>query len=199
MVDISPVPTLGSGLAPLRTQLAAQTTKVAPVGGSDNSAGAEARMDMASNPGTSALSARARSEPAEAANDVILDENTPTGPPPSFQAKVLDLERDLQRAIERLEAERSRVEADAAMKIERAEARADQAEAKAETSAPPAPEPGEAPDATEATRNPDDIPSDPPDQTKTVEAGEATSAEAPPQDSTPMDDTNTATIRSDPA
>lgn len=140
MGEFNPVPALGGGLAPLRLHNTPAATVVTAVGGKNNGQGPQARMDTASTPVALRPLSRDTGEgsgqsasPETAARPVDLDKVTHVGPPPTFQANVLEMERDLQRAIERLEAERGRVEAEAAMKIEKAEARADAAETRAET------------------------------------------------------------------
>ncbi|MDJ0825718.1 MAG: hypothetical protein QNJ16_09470 [Rhodobacter sp.] len=47
-----------------------------------------------------------------------LDENTLTGPPPSFSANVLEMDRTMREAMARIEAAHSRPEAEIAIAVE---------------------------------------------------------------------------------
>jgi len=131
MGDLAPIPALGANVAPVRVNTEPQTTIVAAVAGSSDSRGAQARMDTAPQPFRQPVRTDQTDTQTETGlrQRAALDDFTLVGPTPAFQANVLELERDLQRTIDRMEAERSRVEAEAAIKIERAEARADAAEA----------------------------------------------------------------------
>ncbi|WP_172296748.1 hypothetical protein [Pseudoruegeria sp. HB172150] len=136
MGEFAPIQqTLGGGVLPIRAHTEAIAPVLAPVESTSGGRGPQARMDTATPP-LARPSTRERGESDTAARmpeRPKIDEFTLIGPSPAFQANVLELERDLQRAIERLEAERSRVEAEAAIKIERAEARADAAETARDT------------------------------------------------------------------
>ena len=71
-----------------------------------------------------------------------LDENTPTGPPPSFSANVLEMDRSMREAMARIEAQHNRQETEAAIAPSPAEdsaapdAAEDTAEAKTDAPAP---------------------------------------------------------------
>ncbi len=163
MGEFAPIHALGGGVIPIRAHHAVSVNALAPVESSSGGRGAQARMDA--DPQTVRLAGRAsgrdggepESGPAYRERPEI-DDFTLIGPSPAFQANVLELERDLRRAIERLESERSRAEAEAALKIEKAEAQVEAAEdAKADaeiatraldTAAPAAPVPAEAEIAT---------------------------------------------------
>lgn len=121
MIDMAPIPTLGGGAIPIRGA-AGRGTILVPVEPGGKGRGAEARMDGA--PQSPQPPARIE-HPDDAAPDAAapkpIDESTLLGPTPAFQANVLELERDLRQAIERLESERARAEAELAFRIEKAE------------------------------------------------------------------------------
>ncbi|MDF0596168.1 hypothetical protein [Psychromarinibacter halotolerans] len=150
MGEFAPINALGGGFIPIRAHHAVNANALAPVESSSGGRGAQARMDAdpqsvrLAGRGSGREQAETESGPAYRERPEI-DDFTLIGPSPAFQANVLELERDLRRAIERLESERSRAEAEAALKIERAEAQveaAEDAKASAEIATPaPAPAP----------------------------------------------------------
>ncbi|MDF0599563.1 hypothetical protein P1J78_02355 [Psychromarinibacter sp. C21-152] len=132
MDALAPIPQLGAGVIPIRAQADAGAVALTPVEASAGGRGPQARMDTAPQ-STGRIPVRDRrdgdgdSGPAYRDRPKI-DDNTLLGPSPAFQANILELERDLRRAIERLEGERSRAEAEAAIKVEKAEAALERAE-----------------------------------------------------------------------
>ncbi len=132
MGDFASVASMGAHVLPVRVSADPQAAiALAPVASSSSGRGAQARMDTSPQVSTRpAMRDRGEDDSKPIFKDrTQIDDFTLVGPTPAFQANVLELERDLQRAIDRLEAERGRVEAETAMKIEKAEARADAAEA----------------------------------------------------------------------
>ncbi len=122
MGELAPLPALGGGVIPIRGPVVTGAVLV-PIENSSKGQGAQARMDTA--PQAQRVPQRARGEADEtprADNAQRIDDSTLLGPSPAFQANVLELERDLRRAIERLESERSRAEAEVAFKVEKAQA-----------------------------------------------------------------------------
>lgn len=121
MIDMAPIPALGGGAIPIRGP-AGRGTILVPVEPGGKGRGAEARMDGApQSPHPPARIERRDDTAPDAAAPEPIDESTLLGPTPAFQANVLELERDLRQAIERLESERARAEAEVAFRIEKAE------------------------------------------------------------------------------
>ena len=146
---------------------------LAPVASASSGRGAQARMDTAPNmPNRTAARDRPEADTeTPAAERPLIDDFTLIGPTPAFQANVLELERDLVRAIEKLEAERSRVEAEAAIAVRQAEARADAAEGRQDIAARAAE--ANAPSAGTTIETPDPAP--------TTEAAPAAKVPAAPE------------------
>lgn len=140
MDALAPIQSLGAGVIPIRAQAGVSAVALTPVEASSSGRGPQARMDTdPQNAGRIQL--RDRRDGDSGGNGTgsdtgiayredrqRIDDSTLIGPSPAFQANVLELERDLRRAIERLESERSRAEAEAAFKVEKAEAAVEDAE-----------------------------------------------------------------------
>jgi len=146
MGDFAGILPFGGGGVPIRSQNDTPKPAIQPVAGGSAGQGASARMDQ----GRAELPLMPRSRERGAGRD-DYGPHVLTGPTPAFQASVLEMERDLQQTIARLEAARGKQESDVAMGMldqteapENAEASDETAEAMIpETQEAEAPEPSE--------------------------------------------------------
>ena len=152
MGDFAGILPFGGGGVPIRSPNDTPKPAIQPVAGGSAGQGASARMDQ----GRAELPFMPKSK-ERGADHEEYGPHVLTGPTPAFQASVLEMERDLQQTIARLEAARGMQESDAAMGVldqaetpEDAETKDEVAETSAPESSPETPEaetpesPGEA-------------------------------------------------------